>query len=352
MDVLLIVMLLLLNGLLAASEIAVVSSAKARLRQRATEGGRGAAAALALSDSPTRFLSTVQVGITLVGILLGAVGEDALSVRLETALKATPLPEAFVTPIAFAAVILSITFLSVVIGELVPKRLAMSAPEAIASWIAVPMLLLSKIAAPFVAILSFTTDQILRLFGARDSDLDPVTSHEINLMIEEGAKAGEFTPEEQRLVERVLHLGDQRVEAVMVHRTEMQWLDAQWPVERARRVAKESDQNYFAVCRKSVDKIVGAVGVRDLLPGDAPAGTGVPGAGGAAAGADLRSIAKPPLFVPESAPALRVLERLRAAKVPIAFVVDEYGAVQGQVTIRDILDKLVGRVFRAEVGQG
>jgi putative hemolysin len=346
MDILLILLLLLINGLLAMSEIAVVSSAKARLRQRASEGGRGAAAALQLSESPTKFLSTVQVGITLVGILMGAVGEKALTHDLAEALKGTPVPSTFIEPTAFAVVVLAITFASVVLGELVPKRLAMSAPESIASVLAIPMLVLSRVAGPFVAILSFSTERILRMLGVRETGLDPVTSHEINLMIEEGARAGEFTPEEQRMIERVLHLGDQRVEAVMVHRTEMQWLDAQWPLDRARRVVRESDQNYFAVCRKSVDKIVGAVGVRDLLPGD----SGTPGAGGS--GSDLKSIAKPPLFVPESAPALRVLERLRAARVPIAFVVDEYGAVQGQVTIRDILDKLVGRVFRAEVGKG
>ena len=340
MDFLLIALLLLLNGLLAMSEIAVVSSAKARLRQRAEAGGAGAAAALQLSESPTRFLSTVQVGITLVGILMGAVGEKALTHDLAEALKGTPVPSTFVGPISFAVVVLGITYASVVLGELVPKRLAMSAPESIASVLAVPMLALSRLAGPFVAILSFTTDRILRLVGARDTGIDPVTSHEINLMIEEGAKAGEFTPEEQRLVERVLHLGDQRVEAVMVHRTEMVWLDAQWGLDRARKVARESGQNYFAVCRKSVDKIVGAVGLRELLPGDSGSGGG--------AGSELRSLARPPLFVPESAPALRVLDRLREARVPIAFVVDEYGAVQGQVTIRDLLDMLVGRVFRTE----
>lgn len=338
MDFLLIGLLLALNGVFAMSEIAVVSSTKARLRQRADAGGTGAAAALQLSDSPTRFLSTVQVGITLVGILLGAVGEAAITHDLAEALKGSPVPSTFIQPTSLALVVLGITFCSVVFGELVPKRLAMSNPERIASFVALPMLLLSRIAGPAVAVLTFSTERILRLFGVRNSGVDPVTAHEINLMIEEGAKAGEFTPEEQRLVERVLHLGDQRVDAVMLHRTEMRWLDATMTLERARRAAREGDQNYFAVCRKNVDRIVGAVGVKELLPGE----------GSAPSASELKAIAKPPLFVPDSAPALRVLEKLRSAPVPIAFVVDEYGVVRGQVTMRDILDELVGSVFSAE----
>ncbi|MBL8746806.1 MAG: CBS domain-containing protein, partial [Phycisphaerae bacterium] len=165
---------------------------------------------------------------------------------------------------------------------------------------------------------------------------DRVTSEEINIMVEEGALAGEFGPEERRLIERVLHLGDQRIDSLMVHRTEMTWIDIGSSLEKARKAARGSRLSHFPVCRGTVDRIVGVVELRDLLPGDGGQPT------------DLKSIIKPPTFVPESAPALRVLDRCRQANTPAAFVVDEYGAVQGEVTVERILDRLVGRVWSAE----
>lgn len=336
MDILIILVLLVFNGVLSMSETAMVSSQRIRLRQRADAGHRGAAVALVVSESPTRFLSTVQVGITLIGILMGAVGEAAIATDVRRALAGVPELKPISQPLSIGVVVLGITFLSVVLGELVPKRLALMAPEAIASALAIPLRLLSRVTSPLVSLLTATTDLLLLPVRGRVSRNDTVTSEEINIMVEEGARTGEFGPEERRLIERVLHLGDQRIDALMVHRTEMTWMDIATPLEKARKMARASVLSHFPVCKGTVDRIVGVVGLRDLLPGEGAGPT------------DLKSIARPPVFVPESAPVLRVLDRCRQAQTPAAFVVDEYGAVQGEVTVERILDRLVGRVWSAE----
>jgi putative hemolysin len=336
MDILIILVLLVFNGVLSMSETAMVSSQRIRLRQRADAGHRGAAVALVVSESPTRFLSTVQVGITLIGILMGAVGEAAIATDVRRALAGIPELKPISQPLSIGVVVLGITFLSVVLGELVPKRLALMAPEAIASALAIPLRLLSRVTSPLVSLLTATTDLLLLPVRGRVSRNDTVTSEEINIMVEEGARTGEFGPEERRLIERVLHLGDQRIDALMVHRTEMTWMDIATPLEKARKMARASVLSHFPVCKGTVDRIVGVVGLRDLLPGEGAGPT------------DLKSIARPPVFVPESAPVLRVLDRCRQAQTPAAFVVDEYGAVQGEVTVERILDRLVGRVWSAE----
>ncbi len=336
MDILIILVLLVLNGILSMSETAMVSSQRIRLKQRADAGHRGAAVALMVSESPTRFLSTVQVGITLIGILMGAVGEAAIASDVRRALETLPELRPISRPLSIGIVVLGITFLSVVLGELVPKRLALMAPEAIASALAIPLRLLSRVTSPLVSLLTATTDLLLLPLRGRVSRTDRVTSEEINIMVEEGARTGEFGPEERRLIERVLHLGDQRIDSLMVHRTEMTWMDIGTSLEKARKMARASALSHFPVCKGTVDRIVGVVGLRDLLPSDGPGPV------------DLKSIAKPPVFVPESAPALRVLDRCRQAQAPAAFVVDEYGAVQGEVTVERILDRLVGRVWSAE----
>lgn len=339
MDILIILGLVLLNGALSMSETAMVSSHRIRLRQRAAQGRRGAAAAIALREAPTRFLSTVQVGITLIGILTGAVGEASIAGDVRRALAGVPELRLISEPLSLAIVVLGITFLSVIFGELIPKRLALMAPETIASAVARPLGMLAAIASPLVSLLSVTTDLLLSPLKGRLDVTAGVTSEEINIMLEEGARSGEFGHEERRLVERVLHLGDQRIDSLMVHRTEMVWFDQSTPLDKVRRIARSSTLSHFAVCRGTIDRIVGFITLRDLLPGDAPAG-GAP--------TDLKAITRPPVFVPESAPVLRVLDRCRQSQVPAAFVVDEYGAVQGEVTVERILDRLVGRVWNVE----
>lgn len=336
MEILLILGLFALNGVLAMSETSMVSSQKMRLRGRADAGSAGARTALALSENPTRFLSTVQIGITLIGIMSGAIGEASVADALEARLREIPSVAPYAGQVALVSVVVGLTFCSVVVGELIPKRLAMMNPEAVASTLAIPLRTLSIVASPAVLLLSSITDFVLFPFRARLSSKGTVTSAEINILVQEGARAGEFGPEEQRLIERVLHLGDQRIDSLMVHRTEMTWFDVNTPLEKARRIARGSALSHFPVCKGTVDRVVGVVSIRDLLPGEATLPT------------DLKSMLRPPVFVPESAPALRVLDRCRQAGAPAAFIVDEYGAVQGEATVERILDRLVGRVFSGE----
>lgn len=335
-QILLIVGLFMVNGVLAMSETAMVSSQKMRLRQRADAGSAGAKAALVLAERPTHFLSTIQIGITLIGILSGALGEASIASKLEEKLQTIKGVERYAEELSLAVVVVGLTLLSVVIGELIPKRVALMAPEAIASALALPLRALSRITAPAVSGLSLITDLLLAPLLRRAPKAGSVTSAEINILVEEGARAGEFGAEEQRLIERVLHLGDQRIDALMVHRTEMTWFDVATPIDKARRIARGSALSHFPVCKGTVDRVVGVVSLRDLLPGDGPAP------------ADLRQILRAPVFVPDSAPVLRVLDRCRHAQAPAAFVVDEYGAVLGEVTVERILDRLVGRVWSAD----
>jgi putative hemolysin len=335
-QILLILGLFALNGVLAMSETAMVSSQKVRLRQRAEAGSAGARAALLLADRPTRFLSTIQIGITLIGILSGALGEASIASALEAKLATVGGLVRYADELSLAIVVVGLTLASLVIGELIPKRVALIAPEAIASALALPLRVLSRITAPAVGGLSLVTDLLLAPLLRRAPKSGGVTSEEINILVEEGARAGEFGAEEQRLIERVLHLGDQRIDGLMVHRTEMTWFDLGTPLDKARRIARGSALSHFPVCKGTVDRVVGVVSLRDLLPTDGPQQT------------DLRQILKTPVFVPDSAPALRVLDRCRQAQAPAAFVVDEYGAVLGEVSVERILDRLVGRVWSGE----
>lgn len=333
MALLLIVILLVLNGVCSMAETALVSSHRIRLKQRADRGWRGARAALALTASPLRFLSTIQVGNTLTAILIGAVGETALASALEERLARFDPAAPYANQAATIVVVLGLTLLTVILGELAPKRIALVAPEAVASALAPAVELAARIIAPLVAFMSWIVDSLLHPITSRTRGAGAPTSAEINIMVEEGARAGEFHPEEKRLIERVLHLGDQRISSLMVHRTDMLWFDASTPIAEARKTARRSALSYFPVCKGRVDRIIGVVGLRELLPADGAT--------------DLKSLTKPPIFVPESAPVLRVLDQCRHAGAPVAFVVDEYGDVQGEITVERILDSLVGRVFSA-----
>ena len=324
-------LLILANGVFALSEIAVVSARKARLQQWANEGSRRAAAALKLAAHPNDFLATVQVGITLVGILAGAFAgatvSHMLAVRVAKVEALAPYSEA----IALVAVVVAITYVSLIVGELVPKRLALLAPERVASLVARPMTLLSRAAAPVVALLSGSTTLILRLLGARPSNDPPVTAEEIRLLIGEGTEAGAFERSEQVLIERVLRLDDRHLTTLMTPRRKLAWLDAaDGAAEIAGKVAAARFTR-FPVARCELDDCVGYVHVRDL---------GRPMAAGEAI--DLAALARQPLLVPENTRPLALLERFRGTGIHIAFVVDEYGGIAGLVTLNDILTALVG----------
>ena len=330
-DVLIIGALILANAMFALSELAVVSARKVRLQQRAEEGDVGAQAALELINAPNQFLATIQIGITLVGTLAGAFGGATLAVKLAQWMGQIPLLASYSEAVSFGLVVLVITYLSLVLGELVPKRLALNNPERIAAAVSPAMRALSRVVSPAVRLLSLSTDGVLRLLRVRQLDDLPVTEEEVRLLIEQGTRVGVFEPSEQEMVGRVFRLDARPVSALMTPRTEVVWLDLAKPTEELRAVILSSDYSVFPVARDTPDAIVGVVQARDLLAqclqGEAP---------------DIEAVLQPAQFVPESMSLLDVLERLRDSHSQIALVIDEFGGFQGLVTLNDMLEAIVG----------
>lgn len=333
MEILIIVLLVVLNGVFSMSEIAVVSARKAVLQQRAQAGDAKARAALELSNSPNRFLSTVQIGITLIGILTGAFGGATTAEQIGERLNQIPALAPYSEGIALALVVTVITYLSLVIGELVPKRLGMRNPEGVASTIAAPMRLLSKAVSPVVSLLSISTDGILRLFGIRNSDMPEVTEEEIKALIQQGAHAGILDQSEHSMVEGVFSLGDQRIGTLMTPRTEMVWLEINDLHDDIIRKIAESGYSTFPVCKDTPDHILGIVEARALLLQSLE---GKP--------LDFKIALEKPLFVPESVPATQALELFRRNGVQIGLVINEYGGIEGLVTLADIVAEIVGEM--------
>lgn len=330
-EILFIVVLVLVNGLFALAEMAVVAARKSRLRPLAEAGDDKARAALELAESPDRFLSTVQIGISLVGVLSGAVGGATIAEHLGDLLSRIPWIGPAGIEIGLVIVVLAITYLSLVLGELVPKRLALHSPERIAAAVARPMRILSRLAAPLVRLLSGSTHLVLRLMGVRPQAEAPITEEELKVLLRQGTEAGVFEAGEQEMVEGVFRLGDRRVGALITPRTEVVWLDVDDPpAENLRRVV-ESAHAWFPVARGDLDHVLGVVRSKDLL---VECLAGRP--------ADVRGVAHEPLFVPEATPAAPVLDLLRRAEVKIALVVDEHGGVSGLVTVSDLLEEIVG----------
>jgi len=328
-----VVLLIVLNGVFSLSEIAVVSSRKAVLQQRAQAGDAKARAALELANSPNRFLSTVQIGITLIGILTGAFGGITTAEQIEERLNQIPALEPYSEGIALAAVVTVITYLSLVIGELVPKRLGMRNPEGVASTIAAPMRLLSKAVSPIVSLLSFSTDGILRLMGIRSSESPEVTEEEIKALIQQGAHAGILDQSEHSMVEGVFSLGDQRIGTLMTPRMEMVWLEINDSQDDIFRKIAESGYSSFPVCKETPDHILGIVDAKALL---------LQSLQGQAL--DFTTVLDKPLFVPESVPATQALELFRRNSVQIGLVINEYGGIEGLVTLADIISEIVGHM--------
>jgi putative hemolysin len=333
LEIMIILALILINGLLAMAEIAVVSARKARLQQLSDQGNIKARHALELATHPADFLSTVQIGITLVGILAGAFGGATIAESLADSLKSIPWLAPYSEAVGVFIVVLLITYFSLVLGELVPKRLGLSNPERIAASAAAPMRFLSRLTSPLVRLLGWSTEIVLKLLGHKPSVEAPVTEEEIKVLIDQGRRAGVFAEAEQDMVEAVFRLGDRTVGTLMTPRTEIVWLDLEDPPEETRRKIIDSDHGRYPVARGSLDELMGIVQAKDLLE-RAISGQDL----------DLQATMLQPLIVPESMPALRVLELFRQSRVHTALVIDEYGGLQGLVTVFDILESIVGDI--------
>lgn len=332
-NVAVLVVLVFLNGLLALSEIAVVSARKTRLMKWAARGNRGAQAALDLQREPGTFLSTIQTGITLVGILAGAFGGATLADPLAKALAPLDLPAATLHAVALGAVVVAITYVSILFGELLPKHLALSRPEKLATLAAPPLKLFAALASPVVGFLSFSTRILLRLFGIQRPEEAPVTGDEIRILLDQGARAGTFQRVERDMVHGVLRLGRRRAADLMTPRTEVVWLEDDAGKARLLEILRDHPHGRYPVARGSLDNLLGVVHTRDLLTREL---VGKP--------FDLRSCLRPPVFVPEGTPALKLLDAFRENRVHLVFVVDEYGALQGVVSLHDLLENVVGDI--------
>ncbi|WP_083940514.1 hemolysin family protein [Rudanella lutea] len=332
MEILIILLLTILNGVFSMSEIALVSSRKAKLETSAKNGDRRAQAALDLANSPNRFLSTVQIGITLIGILLGIFSGDQLTTDVQNFVAQFPYIGAYSRPIAVALVLLGLTYLSLVLGELVPKRIGLSNPEGIAKTMVGPMNVLSRVTSPFIGLLSVSSDGLIKLMGIKPNE-SAVTEEEIKSLIQEGTTGGVIEEIEQEIVQNVFQLGDRRITSLMTNRQEIVYLDLEAePEENIEKITTYKHSTY-PLCNGSVDEVVGLVASKDLLGKDLNTEIN-----------NLEAISREVLFIPENNRAYQVLERFRERRQYVGIIVDEYGGVLGMVTLNDIIDALVGDI--------
>ena len=332
-EVTLILVLVVANGIFSMAELAVVSSRKARLRQRAEEGHRGADVAVELANNPHDFLSTVQVGITMIGTLAGAFGGATIAEKLAVSLKSYPAVAEHAESIAITVVVLIISYLSLILGELVPKNLALSNPEGIACWMAPPMRFLSRLGAPFVRFLTFSTKMVMKLIPVRANTEAPVTEEEIKVLIAQGTEHGTFEENEQEMLEGVFRLGNRVVGDLMQPRGKVSSLDAARDWSANREVLHANPFSRFPVIERDLDRVLGVLHVKDLFLELERGGP-----------LDLRSLARQPLMLPETTPAMDALERFQESGQQMAMVISEHGSVEGLVTLTDLLEAVVGEL--------
>jgi putative hemolysin len=338
-EIVVILLLIVANGVFAMAEMAVIASRRARLLQRAAKGDLGAAVAAELSQAPGRFLATIQFGITMIGVLAGAFGGVTIAKRLSLVFAGFPRIAHYADALGMAVVVVSLTFLSLVIGELVPKRIALAYSERIASLVAIPMRALSVAASPIVRLLGFFTDAALRLLGVRPSTEPSVTEEEIRIMMEQGTRDGVFQTAEHELVSGVFRFADRKVGSLMTPRTEISWLDLEESPDENRRRVVEGYHTAFPVCRGALDNVAGVVTLKEIWAGkesEAPF--------------DLASAMTEAMVVPEGMTAVKLLERFRDTGKHFSLVIDEHGGIQGLVTPFDILEAIVGGLPTPEDG--
>ncbi len=339
-EILVVFALILLNGFFALSEMAVMTSRKSRLRQRAA-ASRRAQVALELAEAPDRFLSSVQVWITLIGILTGYFGGDAIADALAVQLRQIHTIAHYAGPISVAISVGSILFISVVLGELVPKRLAIVRPEIIATAVAIPMRFLATLAKPIVVLLAWCTEVLFKLFRIKQSDEGDVTEEEIKMLVAESHEQGVIDVDERNMVNRVLNLGDRSVDSLMTPRPRMVWLDTEATLEKNLAVLRDTPFSRYPVYRGNDNEVLGVVQSKSLL--NALANGGRPA---------LFAHIVPPLFVPESSKAMQLLAEFRDAEAEFAFVVDEYGDIQGMVTLNNLMGAVFGPLAKSlEAGE-
>ena len=333
MDTLLIVFLTLLNGAFAMSELALASSRKARLAAMAEAGDKGSTTALKLLENPTQFLSSVQVGITSIGMLNGIVGEAAFSGDLGLWFEAKGLTEATANIVSTAIVVVVITFITIVFGELVPKRIGQLYPEAVARWVSRPMTFVATAAKPFVWLLTHTTQWMLKLLRIDTNAVQHVTEEEINASLEEGVDAGIIEEHEHQMVRNVFLLDDRQLTSIMVPRSEIEWLDAQDSIDVAVQRAWTTGHSWYPVCRSGLDDVVGVIHLPRMLALQAEGNNET-----------LMRHVQPAVFVPETLTGMELLEQFRERATRMVFVVDEYGVVQGLLTPLDMLEAITGEL--------
>jgi putative hemolysin len=329
-EILIIFFLIIFNGILAMSEAAMLSVRKARLQQRINEGNHRARLALKLAENPNKFLSTIQIGITVIDVLIGAISGAVAAELIVVSLVKVPALAAFSETIGVAVAVIITSYFSIVLGELVPKRMALQNPERVSIAIAGPMAFISKVFTPFVWLLGKSTDLILHIFGIKHTDDIPVSEEELLVQLDQGTQAGIFEETEQDMVEGVFSLSDQRINALMTPRNEIIWLDIHDSGEEIRQKMSGSPFSRFPVGDDSLDHLVGVVKAKDVLLANIKNGK------------DLEKLARPPLFIPETAFGSRALEMFRESKRDLMVVVDEFGVVQGLITLADILEEIVG----------
>jgi len=329
-EILILLVLILVNALFVMSEIALVSARKGRLEGLSNKGDYKAKTALDLAENPEKFLSTAQIGITLISILTGVYSGEKFSKDLEPVIADIAFLEPYAATLSTVLIVIMVTFLSIVFGELIPKRFGLLRAEKIARLVAGPMNILSSIAYPIVWLLNTITNNIFKIFKLKVASDNAVTEEEIKAMITEGSENGTIEEEEKEIIERVFHLGDRKITALMTHRTEIVWFDLEDTVQTIIDNEEGIIYSTYPVCDKTVDDIKGIIYIKDLLKANAAT--------------KLKELAKPALFVPENNSPYQMLEKIKSTKIHSGFIVNEYGTLEGMITLNDILEAIVGDV--------
>ena len=334
MEIFILAGLILLNGLFSMAEIALVSARKSRLEAQANKGDKDAREALNLAIKPETFLSTVQMGITVVGILTGIYSGEKITDDFAAFLKRWPLVEPYSYGLATAIVVIIVTYFTIIFGELVPKRLGLSRPESIAKIVARPMRILSIITHPFIWLLSNSSNLIVRIFSLKPSD-NQVTEEEIKAIISEGTEQGTIEETEQEIIERVFHLSDRNITSLMTHRSDIIWFNLDDTEERIKEKIVSEPHSIYPICDGDIDNLKGVVSIKDLYvsPDNTP----------------FKDLMQPALFVPENNTAFQVMEKFKQSKLHSCFIVDEYGSILGLITLNDILEAIIGDIPQPDV---